>query len=437
MDKIKACILTLGCRVNQNESDAIMQELSSYGVEICDIDTPCDIYIINTCTVTAESDRKSRQFIRRCTNIKKDSVVIVTGCFSQLNPDEVLNFDGVDYVCGNNGKSSIAKKALSLLKEKRQKEMFMPDIFSGVYDHMSVSVPLTRTRAFIKIEDGCNSSCAYCVIPKARGSVRSDTKENILSQVKSAVAGGCKEVVLTGIETSAYGLDFKNGYDLASLLCDVNKVDGLERIRLGSLDPASINKSFVDKVCVLEKLMPHFHLSMQSGCTKTLNDMRRKYNIEMAKNNINYLRQMIPGCMLSADVITGFPGETDENFSETIEFFRETKFLRLHIFPYSRRKDTEAYSMKNQIAEEIKKERLKTLSGIQKEIKKELQDGFCKNNDSVCVLFEDSAGDIYRGHAPNFMEVKAKSASDIHGKILRVTNLKNDGEFIYGDIIND
>lgn len=433
---IKASILTLGCRVNQYESDAIMQEFAKKGVEICDKDEVCDIYVINTCSVTAESDRKSKQFIRRCVAKNPNAVVIVTGCYSQINPMDTLLIDGVSFVCGNNAKSSVVETALQFYNEGGIRGAYLPNIINSKYDQMEVGAPMTRTRAFIKIEDGCDSKCAYCIIPKARGSVRSDSRENILSEIKRAVAEGCKEVVLTGIETASYGKDFKNGYSLADLLCEANEVEGLERIRLGSLDPVSITKDFVDKIKGLSKVMPHFHISMQTGCTRILNLMRRKYNIETATANIEYLKSQIPDIMLSADVITGFPGESDEDFEKTLAFFKEQEFMRLHIFPYSRRKGTVAYDMPNQVPEEIKKSRLKELSALACEIRKKLFSNFVKTHNEVKALFETFDGKHAYGHTESFIDIMVECAENIEGKILSVTLTGADSERLYGIISN-
>lgn len=432
--QIKASVLTLGCRVNQYESDAIMQELSKYGVTICTKDEICDIYIINTCSVTAESDRKSKQIIRRCVSKNPEAVIIVTGCYSQINPEEALAINGVNFVCGNNGKSIIAKKALELFEKKSEKCSYMPDIYNSEFDQMAVGAPLTRTRAFIKIQDGCNSKCAYCIIPKARGNVRSDSKDNIINEIKRAVSQGCVEVVLSGIETAAYGKDFDFDFSLPDLLCEVNEIDGLQRIRLGSLDPASLTKNFVDKIKGLSKVMPHFHISMQSGCTKTLNEMRRKYNIDMAKANIEYMKHEIPSLMLSADVITGFPNESDEDFEKTVEFFKEQKFMRLHIFPYSKRKGTVAYNMSNQVDEAVKKERLRHLSNIEKGIRKDLLADYVKANPKINVLFETFDGEYLYGHTPSFVEVKVKSDKKLSGEIHSVSLTSSDDERAFGEL---
>ncbi len=430
---ITASVLTLGCRVNQYESDFIMQELSRRGVKIVPLGQKSDIYIINTCSVTSESDRKSRQFIRKCAKENPDATIIVTGCFSQINPQKASEINGVSFVVGNNVKSKIPDIALTIF-EKKPKPVFDFNIFNGCFDTMKVGAPLTRTRAFVKIEDGCDSKCAYCIIPYARGSVRSNSAKNVLSEVEAIVNDGCCEVVLTGIETASYGKDLKDGTTLASLLSEVNKIEGLKRIRLGSLDPFNVDKAFVDAIKGLDKVMPHFHISMQSGCSKTLNAMRRKYNIDTAKERLDYLKSSFKNLMLSADIIVGFPGESDEDFEETYEFLKSAEFLHLHIFPYSKREGTPAATMPNQVPEEIKKARLHRLEAMQKKTKKRLLEGFIKSNETVEVLFESYNGEYALGHTPNFIEVKAKSSASLGGQIIRAHILSTDGEYIYAEI---
>ena len=416
---IKACILTLGCRVNQYESDFIMEELSKKGVIITSFEDIADIYIINTCSVTGESDRKSRQFIRKCIKKNPDATVIVTGCFSQINKDAAESIEGVDLVIGNNEKSRIADIALSLYEGKNVSPCGF-DIYNGKYDVMQVGAPLKRTRAFVKIEDGCDSKCAYCIIPYARGSVRSNLPENIVKEVKSIASEGCQEVVLTGIETASYGKDLGKDISLASLLCEVNKIEGISRIRLGSLDPFNITSELVDKIASLDKIMPHFHISMQSGCTKTLNSMRRKYNIEGAKKSLDYLKSKFKDIMLSADIIVGFPGESDEDYIDTYYFLEKQRFLHLHLFPYSKRAGTPAATMDEQVPEVIKKARLHSLELLQKKIKGELLNEFLASHDEVDVLFESYDGEYAIGHTPNFIELKAKCTSEQGNIIHRV-----------------
>ena len=432
-------IITLGCRVNQYESDSIMQELSKNGILIAPVSQKCDFYIINTCSVTQESDRKSRQIIRRCISKNPNATVIVTGCYSQINPEKVSSIPGVSYVFGNNNKSQIARLVLELIAKDKEAtlpcQIVMSDIYNGKFDTMQVGAPLTRTRAFVKIQDGCESKCAYCIIPYARGSVRSNPPENVIREVENIASEGCVEVVLTGIETASYGKDFKNGYSLGDLLVEVNKIDGIKRIRLGSLDPSAITRELVDRIRSLDKVMPHFHISMQSGCTRILNLMRRKYNIEMARKSIGYLREAFPGCMLSADVITGFPGETNEDFMETLKFFEEEKFLHLHIFPYSKREGTPAFSMPNQVNEQIKKDRLHMLESLEKRVKAEILDNFIKNNHSTQALFETYDGEYAYGHTNFFMEIKVRATEDLCGKLLTVKPISTDGAVILGELI--
>ena len=431
---ITACILTLGCRVNQYESDYIMQELSKSGVKIVPFgQQKSDIYIINTCSVTGESDRKSRQFIRKCVKENPNAVIIVTGCFSQINPEKACQIEGVSYVAGNNIKSKIATIALDIL-EKKCAPVCDFDIYNGNFDTMKVGAPMTRTRAFVKIEDGCDSKCAYCIIPYARGSVRSNPMKNVLEEVRDIILDGCSEVVLTGIETASYGKDLKDGTNLASLLSEVNKIEGLKRIRLGSLDPFNIDKEFVDSIKSLDKVMPHFHISMQSGCTKTLNAMRRKYNVDTAKERIEYLKSSFNNLMLSADIIVGFPSESDEDFEATYEFLKSMEFLHLHIFPYSKRDGTPASIMKDQVPDETKKARLHRLENMQKEVKKHLLENFVEKNEVVEVLFESFDGIYAHGHTPNFIDVKVKSENALGGKFRSVRITDTDGEYIYAEI---
>ena len=433
---MKACIYTLGCRVNQYESDAIMQELKRRNVEIVPPTENCDICIINTCSVTSESDRKSKQIIRRLATKNPNAIIIVTGCYSQINPEDTMNIKGVSLVCGNNDKSKIATRAIELYNKKASTCQFIKsDVFNCKFDVMSVGAPLTRTRAFIKIQDGCNSKCAYCIIPYARGSVRSNSVENILNEARTVVNEGCSEIVFTGIETAAYGKDFKNGHSLGDLLTEASKIDGLKRIRLGSLDPSAITEEFVLKIKNLNKIANHFHISMQSGCTKTLNDMRRKYSIEMAKKSISLLKGAFDGLMLSADVITGFPGETEEDFKCSLDFFKEQRFLHLHIFPYSKRAGTPAAEMENQVPEEIKKERLHRLSTQQKAIKRELLEDFVSSTNSVVVLFESFDGEYISGHTTNFIEVKVKCNDSHSGEFLLVRPTHTDGDVVFADIL--
>ena len=345
-DNCTACIYTLGCKVNQYESEAIAELLESEGISVLPSSTICDAYIINTCTVTAESDRKARQFIRRAISKNPNAYIIVTGCLAQSSPEDIAKIDGVDFICGNGEKLLAAKRLIEYFNSKKKKdspEIYVSNINDASFEDMSIN-KFDRTRAYVKIEDGCENRCSYCIIPSARGKVRSKAPQSIIAEVESLAKNGCKEVVLTGIETASYGKDLGD-ISLAELLCRVDKIDGIERVRLGSLDPSLITPAFVNKISTLRSLAPHFHLSLQSGSSRILALMRRKYNADMAMRAIELLRENLPHVCLTTDVIVGFPQESEEDFNETAEFLKKARFLTVHIFPYSSRKGTEAAKM--------------------------------------------------------------------------------------------
>ena len=428
-------ILTLGCRVNQYESDSFSEELARHGVTIVPFGEKCDLAVVNTCTVTAESDRKSRQMIRRAAqNAKK---VAVTGCFAQISPDDACALSNVVFVRGNGGKASLPKKILDLLVDSYAGEtnaVLPPDDRSAV--EMTVVTPM-RTRSYVKIEDGCNNRCSYCIISTARGPVRSTAPQTVLAEITALAENGCREVILTGIETAAYGLDFESrqpyGYALASLIADVAEIDGIERIGLGSLDPTVLTPHFLEIVSAIPKLLPHFHLSIQSGCSRTLAKMRRKYNRDMALDAIHRLKDAIPDVTLSADVIVGFPGETEEDFADTVSFCEDARFMHLHIFPYSKRAGTEAAVMPDQVAENVKKDRLSRLEAVGKRIKNELLDDYvAAHRENPVYLLVEKYADEVTGHSEHFIETVAEDTAAYHREIVPVLLERHDGERVYG-----
>lgn len=426
---MKAAINTLGCRVNQYESDAIREKLLEKGFEAVEFGEECDIAVINTCTVTAESDRKSRQLIRRAKKLCPTCRVIVTGCFAQSSPKEALSL--ADAVVGNGEKSKLADIALRLVQG--EDELFaVSDISHAVYDETPVSVP-NRARTFIKIEDGCENRCAYCIIPKARGAVRSRPPEDVLAEVERIAEKGCCEMILTGIETASYGKDLKT-FGLGELIQKVSEVQGVKRIALGSLDPSCLNEEFLKKVSSVKELLPHFHLSVQTGTTRTLNRMRRKYTAERVLQNMELARRYIPGVTFSADVITGFPGETDGDFEETVEFFKKAGFLHLHIFPFSVRKGTEAETMPDQIDESVKKARALALANEQKKITETFLDSYIDSHrtEPVFVLCEKWENGVSNGHTEHFAECNIPTPCDMTGKILPVLLEGRNGEVLFG-----
>lgn len=428
-------ILTLGCKVNQYESEAIAEKLESLGFKISSPSDICDAYVINTCTVTAESDRKARQMIRRMISRSPDAFILVTGCYAQISPNAIAEIDGVDYICGNSNKMTVADKLCELISSGKRAtaEISVPSLDNAGFECMSIT-KFDRTRAYVKIEDGCESKCTYCTIPMARGPIRSKPFDDVVSEVEDLVRGGCYEVVLTGIETGSYGADLESGEDLASLLCRIDKIKGIGRVRLGSLDPTVIKPDFLDKIKNLKSLAPHFHLSLQSGSDHILALMKRKYNSEQAMRCIQRLREAIPNVKLTTDIIVGFPGETDSDFKATCDFAERAGFLMIHAFPYSKRKGTLAATMKDQVAESVKKERVHMLSEIAQAIRSDLLDKAI-SSEPVEVLFETFSDGFVIGHTAGFIEVKVKCDIPMHGELARVQLISHDGNICEGKFV--
>ena len=371
-----AGIYTLGCKVNQYESEAIAERMAERGFTVLSPTECCDVYVINTCTVTGESDRKAGQFIRRAIHKNPQAYVLVTGCFSQTQPDRLAAIRGVDFICGNANKQAVVDAALALVKGGKKADLptvdrTPPDAFG--FEPMQIE-HFDRTRAYVKIEDGCESHCAYCAIPAARGPIRSKSMADVLAEVKALTEGGCREIVLTGIETGAWGRDLGH-IRLQDLLREIDKIPDIGRIRLGSLDPTVMTADFVEKIADLTSLAPHFHLSMQSGCSATLARMKRKYNAKQAEAAMARVRAAIPAVQFTTDMIVGFPGETEEEFAESADFARKAGFLHIHVFPYSRREGTPAATMKDQVPEAVKHERVNLLSRISEDSCKAILDG--------------------------------------------------------------
>ena len=434
--KKTAAILTLGCRVNQYESDYIVQSLTERGFEIVPFGTPADVTVVNTCTVTAESDRKSRQMIRRAVGASPAGAVIVTGCYTETGEDAVRKIDGVTYLTGNAKKSAIPD-VIDKILDGIVPESRVEDINSAEFDSMILKTP-ERTRSYIKIEDGCDNKCTYCIISSARGKVRSKPLADIIAEAKSLREAGCREVILTGIETAAYGRDFGkepyHGHSLAGVIEEVASL-GFERIGLGSLEPTVMRSEFAERVSKIPALMPHFHLSVQSGSTGVLNRMRRRYNADMLRDAVRNLKRYMPDATLSADIIVGFPGETEEEFAETLGFARDVEFLHLHIFPYSIREGTEAAKMKGQIPGPVKSERLHTLSSAAAEVKKELLEKYVADHttSSAHVLVEKVEDGVAVGHSEHYVEVHFPWSEDSVGQIIPVALTETDGEICRGE----
>jgi len=429
--KMRAAILTLGCRVNQYESEAVAEELEAVGFEICDFNDDCDVYIINTCAVTAESERKSRQMVRRAAK-RRGAGIIVMGCSAQVHGAEAFGGCGVFYVCGNRNKMTAAEAALSFVNGGFAENAFL-DVEQAPIEKMSIRRS-ERTRAYVKIEDGCDNNCAYCIIKKARGAVVSRKISEICAEVDVLADAGYREIVLTGIETASFGKD--TGERLSELIDRVSENEKIERIRLGSLEPSVLTKDFVDSIAKNKKFMPSFHLSLQSGSNAVLASMRRKYNIGRVIASVEYVKENVKDATFTADIITGFPGETDENFLETCAAAEKIGFLHMHIFPFSEREGTAAADMKNQVPEAVRRERAARLEMLGEEIKRSVYE---KSLDGKArrVLFETPKDGYNVGHTPEMLEIYVKDERCLQGEIFPVIPTRYENGRLYGEIAED
>ena len=398
----KVAFITLGCKVNQYETNAMAQEFLRKGYKVVEHTKVADIYVINTCTVTNMSDRKSRQMLRRVKELNQRAVVVACGCYAQVAKGELEKIEEVDLILGNNEKKKIVELVEEFQKNNR-KELEVEDVMNQKEFVEFGSVIYTeKIRAVIKVQDGCDRFCSYCIIPYARGRVRSRKPESIISEIKKIAEEGIKEVVITGIHIASYGKDFKNeNYRLIDLLEEINKIEGIERIRLGSLEPLLITEEFVSRLVKLEKICHHFHLSLQSGCDETLKRMNRRYTTEEFRNIVKLLRENYKDVNLTTDVIVGFPGETEEEFNRTYEFLKEIKFYKMHVFKYSQRKGTKAAVMSGQIDGKKKEERSQKLIELSNKYEKEYNETYVGKE--VEVLWEEEKEGFYRGHTKNYM----------------------------------
>ena len=418
MKKVAFC--TLGCKVNQYETNGMLQKFKTAGYEIVDFNEYSDIYIINTCTVTNMADKKSRQMLRRVKEINKNSLLIAVGCYAQVAKDVLEKIDEIDLILGNNEKADIVNFVEDYFKTNQKKYETSSVMEQKEYVDFGSITYTEKTRAVIKVQDGCDRFCSYCIIPYARGRVRSRNPESVLEEIKEIACNGIKEVVITGIHVASYGKDLKNGYKLIDLLEDINKIEGIKRIRLGSLEPTIITEEFVDRLKKLEKICDHFHLSLQSGCNETLSRMNRKYTTEEFKNVCKILRKAYPNVSLTTDIIVGFPGETEEEFNKTYEFLKEINFYKMHIFKYSPRKGTKAADMRTQIDGNVKEQRSEELINLSNENEKRYNESYIGKE--LEVLFEEDDGDFYKGHTTNYIMVKVKKNNEnLENTIKKVT----------------
>lgn len=426
----KAALHNLGCKVNAYETEAMQHLLEEAGYEIVPFTQKADVYVINTCSVTNMADRKSRQMLHKAKKNNPDSIVVAAGCYVQTSEKEVLNDLSVDIVIGNDRKHDLVR----LLEEYSLDSVndTVDDINDGKHDFEELFIDQTKehTRAFIKVQDGCNQFCSYCIIPYARGRVRSRRFENVIAEVERLAANGFKEVVLTGIHLSSYGVDFEEAIGLLELIQAVNAVKGIERIRIGSLEPKIVTEHFASELSKLDKICPHFHLSLQSGCDATLKRMNRKYTTKEYERGCELLRKYFVHPAITTDVIVGFPGETEEEFEQTKAYLEHIHFYEMHIFKYSKRKGTRAAVMPDQIDEQIKAARSEKLIALGHDMSKEFRKFYIGKNEEA--LFEEKAviGDkeYFVGYTKEYVKVAKKTGENLENQIVsgRISGMLTD-----------
>ena len=410
--------ITLGCKVNQYETNAMAQKFKEKGYKVIEGEAKADIYVINTCTVTNMSDRKSRQMLRRMKDINKNAIIVACGCYVQVSKEEVEQMEEIDLVLGNNEKKNIVEYVEKYIEENKKEENMEDVMQQREFVDFGDVTYTEKTRAVIKVQDGCDRFCSYCIIPYARGRVRSRKPQSVISEIEKIAKQGIQEVVVTGIHVASYGKDFNNDYKLIDLLEEINKIEGIKRIRLGSIEPLLITEEFVERLKKLEKICHHFHLSLQSGCDETLKRMNRRYTIEEFKEIVNRLRKNYEDVILTTDIIVGFPGETEEEFNKTYEFLKDLKFYKMHVFKYSPRKGTKAAKMPKQIDGKQKEMRSKKLIELSDFNEKTYNEAYI--NKEVEVLFEEEKEGMYKGHTENYILVYYKSEENLENKMKKV-----------------
>lgn len=430
---LNVAFYTLGCKVNQYETEAMMELFQKKGYNIVNYNETADVYIINTCTVTSRGDAKSRSLIRKANKKNKDAIVAVVGCYPQTSPDEVMSIPGVDIIAGTSEREKIVELVEDYLR-KRSKIINVKDIRKNRnFESLNVLKNRNRTRAYLKIEDGCDMYCTYCIVPYARGPVRSRPYEEVLGEAQKLADAGFKEVVITGIHVSSYGKDIGN-VGLLDVLKGINEIDGIKRIRLSSLEPRLLTENIIKEMASLEKLCRFFHISLQSGSNATLKRMHRRYTSDEYREIVNNLRRYIPEVGVATDIMVGFPGETDAEFNDSYNFAREMSFSHMHVFRYSPRKGTKAYEYKEQVDKKVKEERSKAMLELARRMKENFSRQFIGK--SMDVLLENDTGDgLYEGLTDNYIRVLVKGDESVRNTILPVKFLELKGSDVLGEII--
>ncbi|QVK19448.1 tRNA (N(6)-L-threonylcarbamoyladenosine(37)-C(2))-methylthiotransferase MtaB [Mycoplasmatota bacterium] len=427
---------TLGCKVNNYETEAISELFKNANYKRVDFNQVADVYIINTCTVTNKGDRKSRQMIRRAIRKNPDAVICVTGCYAQTQPNEVAKIDGVDLIIGTNGRENIVEMVEKFIKN-RKPVTYVKDLFHDVqFENLAVINYESRTRANIKIQEGCQNFCTYCIIPFARGKMRSKDKDSVIMEIQNLVDHGHLEIILTGIHTGGYGIDFDN-YDLADLIVDIEKqVHGIKRLRISSIEISQIDEKMLNVMKNSHILANHLHVPIQSGSDTVLERMNRKYTTNEYMDKINEIRAIFPDIAITTDVIVGFPGETENEFKETYDFIKKVGFSELHVFPYSKRSGTRAAKMALQVSEIVKTMRVNELLALSKELTEKYVNQF--QNQILNVIFEERCqqdSQYILGHASNYVKVKAIGNESNIGKEVKVLIKNTTQSLAFGELI--
>ena len=429
----KVAAYTLGCKVNLYDTQAMLDLLVKAGYTVVDFENTADVYIINTCTVTGASDKKSRQMIRRAVRKNPNAIIVVAGCYAQASADKVLEIDGVDIVLGTKDRGRLAKIIKSHVSEK-QPESFVTDVDGEyVFEELSVGEFNERTRAFVKIQDGCDRFCSYCIIPYVRGPVRSRSPQEIIDEVTRLTHEGYKEFVLAGIHVASYGRDLPN-IDLTDIITEIHDIEGVKRIRLSSIEPMFVNDKFLKAASSLEKLCNHFHLSLQSGSIQTLKAMNRMYTPDDYLLAVNSLKNAMPGTAFTTDIIAGFPGETDAAFEESLRFVESVGLSKIHVFPYSRRQGTPAADFANQIPQQVINTRTERMLALGDKLHRD----FLKNsvNKEFDVLFEQECdNNVYAGYSRDYLPVRAASQDNLINKLCCVRISSVSDSFVFGEIL--
>lgn len=418
MEKNTVAFLTLGCKVNMYDTEAMRELFLERGYTEVDFEEKADIYLINTCSVTNFGDKKSRQAIRRAKKLNPNAVIIACGCYTQVAPEEVAKIEGVSIVTGIKNRAKIVDIAEGY---RGGVENYVEDIKT---DHVFEPLKVTRleghTRAYLKIQEGCNRFCTYCIIPYARGPIRSRKPDEVMEEVRRLAKNGFKEVVLTGIHVASYGLDLDEDVYLADIIERVNRVEGIERIRFSSIEPVAITEDFIKRMSAMPKVCGHFHLSLQSGCDRTLHDMGRRYTSDEYFEAVKRIKQAYPQGAVTTDIIVGFPGETDEDFAESYAFAEKCALAKIHVFPYSPKRGTPAAKRKDMVAPEIKAERAAKMGDLSQKLQRQFMEQMLGK--TYPVLFEREVKEgVFEGYTENYVKVLAKSEANLHNCILDVT----------------